>query len=468
MVTSPAPRNQIIGLLFVGVLMAALDIAIVGPALPAMQRAFDVAEHDLAWVLGMYVLFNLVGTPLMANLSNRLGRRAVYILDVGLFALGSALVAVAPNFAIVLVGRAIQGLGAGGIFPVASAVIGDTFPPERRGTALGLLGAVFGLAFLVGPIIGGVLLLAGWQWLFLVNLPIAALIIIGAARVLPAQRADTLQPFDGAGMLVLTIALVGLSYALTRIGELGERAGGMVTSDVWLALACGVLALPALIAVERRAADPIVRLELFGNRQITLAAWLSFGAGIAEAIVVFIPALLVTMFGVDGSTASFMLLPMVLAMAVGSPASGRALDRVGSRAVIVSGTLLLAAALVTEGLMITSIVGFYVFSVLFGLGLAILLGAALRYIMLNETTAADRAPAQSLLTIFINAGQLIGAAALGGMIAMLGGGVAGYQLACIATGCVMAGLAVAALRLKSRSAELTTRQAASASESAAR
>lgn len=466
MVTPSGPRNQIIGLLFVGVLMAALDIAIVGPALPELQRAFAVAEHDLAWVLGMYVLFNLVGTPLMANLSNRFGRRAIYIADVGLFALGSALVAFAPSFGIVLLGRAVQGLGAGGIFPVASAVVGDIFPPERRGTALGLLGAVFGLAFLLGPIVGGVLLLAGWQWLFLVNIPIAALVIIGAWRVLPSHTAAAARPFDYAGMLLLAMVLVGLSYALTRIGELGERAGGIVTADIWLALAVGVLACPALIAIERRAADPIVRLELFRNRQITLAAWLSFGAGIAEAIVVFIPALLVRIFDVAGSTASFMLLPMVLAMAIGSPASGRALDRVGSRAVIVAGTVLLTAALVIEGLLLTSIVGFYLFSVLFGLGLAILLGAALRYIMLNETGPEERAPAQSLLTIFINAGQLIGAAALGGMIAMLGGGPAGYQLACIATGLVLAVLAMLATRLKSRAAELASRRDAPTAASA--
>ncbi|MBU6334685.1 MAG: MFS transporter [Chloroflexi bacterium] len=467
MVTPSGPRNQIIGLLFVGVLMAALDIAIVGPALPELQRAFAVAEHDLAWVLGIYVLFNLVGTPLMANLSNRFGRRAIYIADVGLFALGSALVAVAPSFGVVLLGRAIQGLGAGGIFPVATAVVGDTFPPERRGTALGLLGAVFGLAFLVGPIVGGLLLLAGWQWLFLVNIPIAALVIIGAWRVLPSHAAAATRPFDYAGMLLLAVVLVGLSYALTRIGELGERAGGIVTADIWLTLAVGVLACPALIAIERRAADPIVRLALFRNRQITLAAWLSFGAGIAEAIVVFIPALLVTTFHVSGSTASFMLLPMVLAMAVGSPASGRALDRVGSRAVIVAGTVLLTVALVIEGLLLTSIVGFYLFSVLFGLGLAILLGAALRYIMLNEAGPEERAPAQSLLTIFINAGQLIGAAALGGMIAMLGGGLAGYQFACIAAGSIMALLALLATRLKSRGVELATRRDTSAGGSAA-
>ena len=209
-----------LGLLFLGVLMAALDIAIVGPALPAIRTAFGVSERATAWVFTIYVLLNLVGTPLMAKLSDTFGRRSIYVLDVALFAAGSLLVAIAPNFGVLLLGRAIQGLGAGGIFPVASAVIGDTFPPEKRGSALGLIGAVFGIAFLIGPIIGGLLLMVGWQWLFLVNLPLAALVIALSLRLLPATRPPEQRRFDWAGMLVLSAMLGALAYGLNR--RLGE------------------------------------------------------------------------------------------------------------------------------------------------------------------------------------------------------------------------------------------------------
>ncbi|HEY8449174.1 MAG TPA: MFS transporter, partial [Bacillota bacterium] len=166
--------------------MGALDIAIVGPALPSIGRRFDVDARALAWVFTIYVLFNLIGTPLIARLSDQYGRRQLYVLSVGLFAAGSLLVAVTPTFSLLLVGRAVQGFGAGGVFPIATAVIGDTFPPEIRGRALGMLGAVFGLAFLVGPILGGVLLRYGWAWLFLINLPLAAGVIASSLRVLPA------------------------------------------------------------------------------------------------------------------------------------------------------------------------------------------------------------------------------------------------------------------------------------------
>ena len=171
--------NRILTVLFFGVLMGALDIAIVGPALPAIRAQFQVTERTLSWIFSIYVLFNLIGTPLMAKLSDLFGQRNIYVMDVALFALGSIIIAFSPSFWFVLVGRAIQGFGAGGIFPVASAVIGDTFPLEKRGSALGLIGAVFGIAFIIGPILGGVILsITSWKWLFLINIPIAAVVSI--------------------------------------------------------------------------------------------------------------------------------------------------------------------------------------------------------------------------------------------------------------------------------------------------
>lgn len=183
-------RKRLLLVLFIGVLMGALDIAIVGPALPAIRDYFGVDDRASAWIFSVYVLCNLVGTPLMAKLSDIYGRRSIFVLDVLVFGLGSVIVALAPAFSFVLVGRAIQGLGAGGIFPVASAVIGDTFPAEKRGSALGLIGAVFGIAFIIGPILGGLLLLAGWRWLFLINLPIAALQILSSA-LLCSERGNS-------------------------------------------------------------------------------------------------------------------------------------------------------------------------------------------------------------------------------------------------------------------------------------
>ena len=174
-------ERAILGVLFGGVLMGALDIAIVGPALPAIRATFDVAGRDLPWVFSVYVLLYVIGTPLLAKHSDRAGRRPVFVQSLALFAVGSALVAGAQGYAMLLAGRAVQAFGAGGLFPVAAAVIADTVPLERRGRTLGMIGATFGIAFLLGPLLGGLLLDWSWRWLFLINIPVAGQ--IGRAHV---------------------------------------------------------------------------------------------------------------------------------------------------------------------------------------------------------------------------------------------------------------------------------------------
>ncbi len=210
-------RNRILMVLFIGVLMGAIDIAIVGPALPAIKNYFNIDNRNLVWIYTIYVLFFMIGTPFMAKLSDRQGRRFIYLLDVSLFGLGSFITASSPSLNILLIGRAIQGLGAGGIFPVASAFIGDTFPPEKRGSALGIIGAVFGISYLIGPLLGGLLIGYGWQWLFVVNLPVAVLVIILGAKYLPKASKKMENHFDWKGMLLLAVSFSSLAYGINQI-----------------------------------------------------------------------------------------------------------------------------------------------------------------------------------------------------------------------------------------------------------
>ena len=451
-------RNRLLLVLFVGVLMGALDIAIVGPALPTIRDYFGVGDRAAAWIFTIYVLFNLVSTPLMAKLSDSYGRRSIYVMDVAIFAAGSLVVAFAPTFAFVLIGRAIQGLGAGGIFPVASAVIGDTFPPEKRGRALGLIGAVFGLAFLVGPILGGVLLLAGWRWLFLINLPIAAAVIVMALRVLPTTRRAERLRFDWLGMLTLGLALASLAFGINRIVTTAFGAS-LVSIQVWPFLLLALALIVVFYFIEHRAVDPIVRPHLLGNGQLRLANLLAAGAGLGESGLVFIPALAIAAFGMNSSTSSFMLMPVVLALAVGAPLAGRYLDKLGSRVVILAGTALLAAGMLLLSLSTASLPLFILAGAVIGLGLSALLGAPTRYIVLNEAPAEDRGAAQGVLTVFTGVGQLISGALVGAVAASGGGGAGGYSTAYRVIAIVAAALIVLALGLKGRAAELATVQA---------
>ncbi len=451
--------RKVLALLFVGVLMGALDLAIIGPALPAIQADFGMDNRQLSWLFNIYVLTQLVGTPLLAKLSDRFGRRLVYVLSVGGFALGSLLLVIAPGIGVLMLARAIQGFGAGGIFPVAAAVIGDTFPPDKRGGALGLIGAVFGLAFLIGPVLGGILLRWSWHWLFLINLPIAALLIAYAWRLLPGSGAREPRPFDAAGALTLSLALAGLAIAVTNLDS-SRLLDSLRSLQVWPYLLGTAVLLPLFWHFEKRAADPVVRPSFFDSRQIRLTVTIALGVGTVESGSVFFPALAVAGLGVSESTAAWLMLPSVLAMTIAAPLIGRLLDRIGSRLIVQCGLGCVFAALLMYAELPIDYTIFIVGGILGGFGLAGLLGAPFRYIVLNEARPEDRAAAQGLLTVFMAVGQLLGAAIVGGVAASRGGGVSGYQSAFLVLAVLTGLLVFLAFALKKRAAERAAAAAA--------
>lgn len=459
------PLGRVLGVLFSGVLMAALDIAIVGPALPAIRDGFGVDDRAVAWIFTLFLLFDLIGTPLLATLSDLRGRRSIYVLSVVIFAAGSLVVALAPTFGVLLIGRALQGFGAGGIFPVASAVIGDVFPADRRGRALGLIGAVFGIAFLIGPILGGVLLHFGWRFLFLVNLPIAALVVIGAMRLLPTTRAEHARSIDVVGLSLLTVAVFALAFGLNRI-DAGDLAGSLGSLRVWPFLLGGLLLAPVFWRWESHYPHPLLHPSFLRRRQVMLASALAIGAGLTEAAVVFAPALMVAAFDVTPARAAFMLLPIVVAMAIGAPLAGRMLDRVGSRTVIVTGATLVGIGLLLVPVLASTVGGFYLAGIVIGFGLSALIGSSLRYIILNEAPPTARAISQGVLTVFTTIGQLVGAALVGAVVASHQGEPAGYSLAFGIIGAMMILLAAAGLGLKSHARERSTWPGSSSSSPA--
>ncbi|WP_412069007.1 MFS transporter [Rubrivirga sp. IMCC43871] len=445
--TVPPPR--LLGVLFLGTLLAALDIAIVGPALPALRETFALTERAVAWTFTAFVLANLAGLPVMAALADRVGRKRVYLADVALFAAGTLVVVLAPSFGVLLAGRVLQGLGASGIFPVATAVIGDTYPPERRGRAVGMLGAVFGVAFLVGPAVGGIVLsVASWRWLFALSLPLAAVVFGLSARRLPESRAAAPGAFDAAGVATLTALLVALVVGLSGLdasapwlGLAQLRAGG--------ALALAAVLLAVLVVVERRAPVPVIRPGLVARRPVQVACGLAVGAGAVEATFVLLSAYAVAAFGVGESTASYLLLPLVAGVALGAPVSGRLLDRIGPRPVVTVAAVLVALGMGTVAL--APSLGVHVAgTVVLGLGLSGILGSSLSYILLAEAGADERAVAQGLSTIFLSVGQLAGAATLAALATSASDPVEGFRLGFAVVAGLGAVLVVAARALPAR------------------
>lgn len=446
-------RNRLLGVLFFGVLMGALDIAIVGPALKPIGAHFGVDSRSLQWVFTIYVLMNLVATPLMAKLSDRVGRRPIYLLDVAFFAIGSLVAGLAPSFGVLVAGRALQGFGAGGIFPVATAVIGDTFPVEKRGGALGMIGAVWGFAFIIGPLLGMLLLGFGWQWIFFVNPPVALLVMAASLKVMPATGRSGHVVFDWGGMAMLALMLGSLALGLSQIDS-SHLASSLVSASVLPFLVLALVLVPVFWIIELRAADPVVRPGLLRRKQLLLTDLLSLGTGLGEASLVFIPSLAAVLLGMSAQSSSAMLLPVVLTMSVGTPMVGRLLDKIGSRLIIMSGGVLLAAGMLLMKVMTADLLPFIVSGVLIGAGLSSLLGAPMRYIVLNEASPSERGAAQAVLSVFTSIGQLIGGTMVGAVASSYGGGAEGFTTAYAVIGVIALGLTFGGLFLKGRAEEM--------------
>jgi len=449
-------NSRILALLFVGVLMGALDISIVGPAIPAIEKSINVEKQLMSWIFSIYVLANLVGISLMAKLSDLYGRRKIYMLALTIFASGSLIVALSHNFNILLTGRAIQGFGASGIFPVASAVVGDIFPPEKRGRTLGLIGAVFGLAFILGPIIAGVILkFFVWNDLFFINLPIAVILIYLSNKLLPSKPIGKVSSIDWKGIVVLGLLLSTFAYGINKINA-NSFINSLLSANVLPFLLFAIVAFVVLMFIEKRAITPVLNPGLFLVRQIRLTGLIAIGTGIFQASFVFLPSMAIALFGVSTSTASFMLLPVVIATAIGSPVSGRLLDKYGSRSLIIAGLILATTGFILLSTVTTDKFIFYLGGIFLGLGFSVLSGSALRYIMLNEVSVYDRASTQGIITIFVSIGQMAGAAIIGSIVASYSESVKGYKQVFLFISVFAIILAVSGIFLKSRNIELQT------------
>ncbi|MEZ4700422.1 MAG: MFS transporter [Rhodothermales bacterium] len=418
--------RKTIPILLLGVLIAALDIAILGPALRAIGASFGLDERGVAWVFIVFSLFNQLGNPLMSGLSDTYGRRLAFTWCIALFCAGTLVVVFSPDFPTMLIGRALQGSGVSGIVPITGAVIGDLFPAERRGRMLGVVGAVFGLAFIIGPIVSGIMLKwLAWRWLFVITLPMALYVGIAGVRRLPNERRASAGRLDWPGVVALGLAMASLTYAINQIdAEHTLRSLGSAHVGPFLLAAIVLMAL--FVQIERRGAHPFLRLQLFRSRQVVIACLVAVGSGATEAVFVFLPSFAVVLYGVADRTASFMLLPLVGALAIGSPLGGRLIDRIGSRTIVLAGTALTALGLAVMGWAQGDRLVFYAGEVLIGFGLAALLGSALSYILLNEAMATERTVAQGMVRLFKAAGRLTGGALIGAVAASSGGGAEGY------------------------------------------
>jgi MFS family permease len=442
----------LLALLFVGTLMGALDLAIIGPALPVIQAEFGMQQRELAGLINSYTMLQMLGALLLAKLADRLGPKKIYIASVALFAAGSLVIVIAETAWMLYLGRALQGFGAGGFFPAAAAVIGARLAPRDRGQALGILGMVWGVAFLAGPILGGIFLRFSWHWLFTINLPIAAVLIFGAVKLLPAGGQHEPKPFDKKGMFLLMLALGSLILAVNGIDTKAP-----LESMMSLPVAGGSLMLITLVAifwqVEKRAIDPIVRPSLFASSQIAKCVAITTGTSAVQTGSIFIPALLVLALDVAPADSALLLLPGVVAATIMAPVFGKMINRTGTRFILVLGQSLVLIGLLIYAFTDLTLITYLCASIISGVGSAGLIGAPLRYIVLAESGNQDRAASQGLLSVGSSTGRLLGASVVGAVAASQGGGTIGYQAAFSGLVVLAVLIALTAMTLKSKDDE---------------
>jgi len=441
---TPAYR-RLMTVLFIGVFMSALDTAIIAPAIPALREAFQIDNRRVGLVMIAFILASLSSTAPLASLGDRYGRRPIYLISISLFALGSLVIALAPTFWAVVLGRVIQGIGGGGIIPTASAVIADALPPKERGRALGLIGATYGMAFVLGPPLAGLVMVTlDWHWIFLANLPIAAYVLFLGVRALPTQRPSGVLPaLDWRGILVLFLLLTALVASLTRVLD------DMTGLKLWpFTLTALILLLPVFVRVEKRAAQPLIPISMFANRQLSLTYFLTLGAGFGMGSVVFLTSIATLAYAVARHNAGFVLLPMVVCSIIGSMGAGRLLNRLGARALIVAGFALLCVGYGASAFTGFGLWGFLVATMPVGLGVGVVVSGALRTIAIEEAPQAFRGSAQGLINIFTSVGTLLSAAAIGALADFSGQGAAGFSVAYDVVAVLMACMVLLAFGLR--------------------
>lgn len=412
-----------------GLFIGALDTGIVTPARTVIQSSLGADEQLGVWIITIYTLGYAAAIPVMGKLADMFGRKSIYLASVTLFGVGSLFCGLAQDvgsFELLLVARAVQAVGGGGIMPVATAEFGTAFPPEKRGMALGLVGGVYGIANVFGASAGSLILdifgAQNWQFIFYVNIPICAFIIIAGLIALPKSEKRTVQPIDGWGIAVLIVMILSLLYGLRNL-DFFDFGHSLASPEVYPFLIVFAALLPVFVFVEKRAADPVMNLSYFKSLSIVVTLLLSIITGVVMMGMIFIPQFAENALRMPSGSGGYFVIILGLFAGLGSPVSGKLIDRFGVKVVLgfglaasVAGSLFLALVATA----VTNLVTVVVSLVLIGIGMGFTMGTPLNYMMLAKTDEAESNSALATLSLVRSIGTAVAPAIMVAFLAHAG------------------------------------------------